>query len=136
MFKFNHLPEYKIFGSGVSVTVAHEPTGIQVTNGKTPNMQQNAEAAYDDCVDAVARYNAALAPKQVTLYGCHDKPRPNGATWAYVQDGYFHEVDGNGKVESRTPRLKKSFHVMSTECKYDKSATDSMCKGCKHGSAT
>lgn len=133
MFKFNHLPEYKIFGSGVSVTVAHEPTGIQVTNGNTPNMQVNAEAAYDDCVAAVARYHASLAPKQLSLYGCHDKPRPVLGAFAYMAQQAFIPTVEHKQLHS--PYLVPIYNVMSTECKYDKSATDSMCKGCPHGSA-
>lgn len=63
--------------------------------------------------------------------GCHNRPRPvAGVTWYWAQDGwtYLDTVDG----QSRLPRMIKVYHVMSTECRTDASASSKDCKNCQH----
>ena len=57
-------------------------------------------------------------------YACSNKPRPNGETFHVAQDGWVGEV-------SRVQKFTKIMHVMSTECKYDISATDPRCSECE-----
>lgn len=58
---------------------------------------------------------------QPDLNGCHNRP-PFKQT-LIVQDGWT----ASGR------RINKEIkHVMSTDCRHDKRATDPRCRGCKH----
>lgn len=112
--------------------VMHKASGIKVSNASTSNIQHNADAAYDDCCAAVAKYNAnatLIAPAQVVLYPCCNAPRPNGAVWTWMQDGWTY---ANG---TRTPIMRKFFHIMTTECQRGidgEALKDRRCTGCMH----
>lgn len=60
-------------------------------------------------------------------YGCHDQPRPTPETTYPAQRGWNYSEDGT----TRTPIIVRIKHAMSCECRYDKSATDTGCTGCK-----
>jgi hypothetical protein len=66
-------------------------------------------------------------------YGCNNGKRPVANAPILVQDGWhtgiFDYEDGSS---DRIPRMVPIPFVMSTECQYDASATDSACKGCAH----
>lgn len=58
------------------------------------------------------------------MYACHNGPRPfEGEETHLAQDGYDSE---------RRPVWVPVRHVMSTDCMYDKRASDARCAGCKH----
>lgn len=68
-------------------------------------------------------------PATLNPYGCHSKPRPvAGAVTHYAPAGYT-GVPGCGPA-GLTPIHRPIYHVMTTECKYDRSAADSRCNGC------
>lgn len=61
-------------------------------------------------------------------YGCHNLPRPTETTTHPAQDGWFYDASGM----TRKPRIVQIQHVMTTECRYDKTDTDPCCAGCVH----
>lgn len=66
------------------------------------------------------------------MYGCHNKPRPTTGTPIKVQDGYHAGMFSyESGASDRLPRMVSVPYVMSTTCQYDKSATDTSCKGCQ-----
>lgn len=66
------------------------------------------------------------------LNGCNNQPRPVAGAPMLVQDGYEPAVNEGWGWFSRTPRYRQIPHVMSTDCRYDASATDPGCAGCRH----
>lgn len=69
-----------------------------------------------------------VAPTPVRHAGCWNKPRPSKDSWYMAQDGWTYSDDGR----TRTPKLMKIFHKMSTDCRYDQPHKDSACAGCVH----
>jgi len=70
----------------------------------------------------------------LSIYGCHNKPRPVAGAAILVQDGY---VSGMFEYESgntdRIDRMVTTSYVMSTPCQYTKQhASDPECSGCAH----
>lgn len=68
-------------------------------------------------------------------YGCHSRLRPiAGSITHAAQDGYDESthVAPGALAYFKVPRWVPVRHVMSTECGYDKSATDARCAGCPH----
>jgi hypothetical protein len=61
----------------------------------------------------------------MSIYQCHNMPRPIAGTPLQVQDGYYQH--GNS---TRMPRMVTVPFVMSTGCNYDATTTDPHCKGC------
>lgn len=60
----------------------------------------------------------------MTIYSCHNRPRPTANAPVTVQDGW---IDTPG---SRIPRMVTVPFVMTTECQYDATMTDKSCAGC------
>jgi hypothetical protein len=72
-------------------------------------------------------------------YGCHSKPRPTSETTYLAQEGWlYRNVIYSEPYESprdeftRIPELVEIKHAMTTECKYDASASDKQCAGCPY----
>ncbi len=65
-------------------------------------------------------------------YGCWNKPRPQAWTTIPAHDGYTPPREQTTVIGYRTPKVVMIKHTMSTECRYDKSATDPRCAGCEH----
>jgi hypothetical protein len=59
----------------------------------------------------------------VTHYGCYNREIEKG----YYAPARLYRANG-----SFVMCAKYILHRMSTDCKYDKSATDPRCAGCKH----
>lgn len=68
------------------------------------------------------------------VYGCHNQPRPvAGAVTHQAQAGWgVVLLKGNGCVPVRVPFMVDIRHIMSTDCRYDKSATDPCCRACQY----
>lgn len=67
------------------------------------------------------------------LYACHNRPRPvAGAITHQAQDGWRMHNIHDGAVTIRSAVPVDIRHVMSTDCRYDASATDPGCAGCEH----
>jgi len=65
-------------------------------------------------------------------YHCNNKPRPTKDSTYIAQAGWHQYKSGNDPVKMPAyVEVKGSFGT--TECQYDKSATDKGCFGCKHG---
>lgn len=64
--------------------------------------------------------------------GCNNRPRPAAGKPLLVQDGYVDNYSPIYATATRTARWVFKPFVMSTECKYDASATDPGCAGCQH----
>jgi len=117
----------------VAVSILHKPSGIIVTKSDDRSVHRNRANAYADLCEAVAKYEAiaktTIAPSQVKLYGCHDRPRPLlGVTTHHAQAGWKY---GPGST-TRTPVMVPIHHVFTTACMYDISDKDKRCSGCKH----
>jgi hypothetical protein len=70
------------------------------------------------------------------LYGCHNRPRepkPVLVQRGWVEMG-LHPNDSPTGMRERVclPRMIAIPFTMSTDCRYDKSATDNACAGCEH----
>jgi hypothetical protein len=63
------------------------------------------------------------------MNGCHNRPRPIAEAPVIVQDGWYSSVLHENDA---IPRLTAVPFRMSTECRYDASATDKGCAGCEH----
>jgi len=85
---------------------------------------------------AIQRLDGAapvLEQPAARLYGCHSKPRPVlGAATHLAQVGYGTVFSYSSGETSRNPIYAPVLHVMSTECRYDKSREDRRCAGCPH----
>lgn len=66
----------------------------------------------------------------IAVYGCHDKPREIEPYFA--QDGFHPAADNLDGTFYRAARFVQVPHVMSTDCRYDKAATDPRCASCKN----
>lgn len=66
------------------------------------------------------------------LYGCHNKPLPTTGKTYVAQSGWSETFRDGFGAPCRVPVYVDVPHVMSTECRYDASATDRMCAGCGH----
>lgn len=73
------------------------------------------------------------------LNGCHNRPRPTAATSYQAQAGWEYRnvlcaepYEAPRDEPTRIPVLVDIPHVMSTECRYDASATDQGCVACVH----
>lgn len=64
------------------------------------------------------------------MYGCHNKPRPVKGASVRAMDGYRVSYTA-AKTGTMVICWKSIPFTMSTECQYDKSATDTSCKGCQ-----
>jgi hypothetical protein len=64
-------------------------------------------------------------------YGCHSRPRPTPETSYVTQTGWSETVT-SALVPVRFPVYAEIKHSMSTDCRYDKKATDRQCAGCPH----
>lgn len=68
----------------------------------------------------------------MTLYGCHNKPRPVTGAPIVVRDGYYASTLYLNDVIACTTNVP---YVMSTDCQYTKQhAADPHCSGCVHRS--
>lgn len=66
------------------------------------------------------------------MYGCHNKPRPTEYSYYVAQVGWINKSTGVIGIAHREPvykPIKSAFGT--TSCQYDKSATDTSCKGCQ-----
>jgi hypothetical protein len=71
----------------------------------------------------------------MSLYGCHNKPRPTSKTTHLAQSGYVDSWKPEYVATARTPVWIVVPHVMSTDCKYTQQhASDPQCSGCVHKS--
>jgi hypothetical protein len=66
------------------------------------------------------------------VYGCHNRPRPTAGSSYLAQSGYDPTVNEGWGWFSRQPRYVEIKHTMSTDCRYDASATDRGCAECVH----
>lgn len=65
----------------------------------------------------------------MSIYGCHNKPRPVKDSPIWVQDGYVTNEDGTQRID----RMVQIPYVMSTDCQYTKMhPNDPHCAGCVH----
>jgi len=70
----------------------------------------------------------------MSIYGCHNKPRPTEGALIDVQDGHhtriFDYADGTA---DRIDRIVQVPYAMSTACQYtNHHAADPLCSGCVH----
>ena len=69
----------------------------------------------------------------MSLYGCHNKPRPVTDAPVIAQDGYHEGWTPQYCTLRRMPNWITVPYVMSTECQYTKQhAADPHCAGCGH----
>jgi uncharacterized lipoprotein NlpE involved in copper resistance len=66
----------------------------------------------------------------IAVYGCHNKTREVPDYLA--QDGYFPAGANPDGTFVRSARYVAVPHVMSTNCRYDRAATDPRCVACKN----
>ena len=70
----------------------------------------------------------------MSLYGCHNKPRPEYGAPILVQQ-YWHQMSGHASdgTIGLLARMVDIPYVMSTDCQYTKQhAGDPQCAGCSH----
>lgn len=63
----------------------------------------------------------------MSIYDCHNKPRPVQFAPLAVQDGWYRST----LSATRYPKMSYAPFVMSTKCKYD-NPNDPHCAGCQH----
>jgi hypothetical protein len=64
----------------------------------------------------------------MSMYGCHNKPRPIANAPLIVQDGYH-----PGPPDTRIALMVEAPFRMNTDCQYTKThASDPQCSGCVH----
>lgn len=70
----------------------------------------------------------------MSIYGCHNKPRPNAGTAVLAQDGWVYGLfDYEAGHTDRIARIVQTPYAMSTDCQYTRThATDPLCSGCVH----
>jgi hypothetical protein len=76
----------------------------------------------------------------MSVYGCHNKPRPTQGAALPVQDGWLYtgitcvRPNENFKaIPSRIPRMVDVPYVMTVPCQYTQQhASDPLCSGCEH----
>jgi hypothetical protein len=66
-------------------------------------------------------------------YGCHNKPRPTKESGYIAQGGWREYKDQQGRPVKMPVHVEVKSAFGTTTCQYDKSATDSSCKGCQWG---
>lgn len=65
----------------------------------------------------------------MSIYGCHNKPRPTANAPLPVQDGWYKSAMSN----TRYPRMAIAPYAMSTACQYSQQQpNDSQCAGCQN----
>jgi len=70
----------------------------------------------------------------MSIYGCHNKPRPVIGAPINVQDGYHVGIfDYEDGTSDRIDRIVQVPYGMSTPCQYTKlHVADPQCSGCVH----
>lgn len=70
----------------------------------------------------------------MSLYGCHNKPRPTAGAALLVQDGYVSGLfDYEAGHTDRIDRMVSVPFVLSVPCQYThQHAADPQCSGCEH----
>jgi hypothetical protein len=64
-------------------------------------------------------------------YGCHNQPRPTPAT-SYIGQAGWRDMRDQFGAPVRSPVFVDIPHQLSTDCRFDRSASDVKCSGCEH----
>lgn len=65
-------------------------------------------------------------------YGCHNRPRPTAASSYIAQAGWVGVKGGSLGTQRHPIHVEIMSAFGTTDCQYDKSATDAACAGCNH----